>query len=703
MVAVVALVVTIFMIDAGHDRKLVFDSFVEERLGSTAELAGDLAARLAAVRKDVLFFKYLVQKSALPEVTPAYFRTEEGRRFRREVASLLNAIPHYKEMRLVAPDGSTALRVGIRGWDPGADREAIERYLGDEAKMGPSREKGRVRISPPIPRTTPSGAAPGYRSFTASVRLGTAGRRGAVLLLLEPAYLFTPLRAFRAEDSPRFALVNRRLGRVAYSSMAALEEPLKSELADPVQPGSLGATLRSREEPGRMELSGDVARRLGLGSEAVVTYAPLPGLEEWQWTLVCFSTTELLEARDAAVLLRTAAAMLAVLAGLGTLGALLLRQVRRETELRESLRVAGEIRHLHELSQKILDNIPSGLLALSAQLRVLQANRAIQARTPRAVSGAALGEVFPAAAPGEVERLTRLVEDAIARREIASLDLERVALFEARPGSYHLLAVPIESPLTGAGALLMVEDRSELKRLQQELVLAGKLSTIGILSAGIAHEIGTPLGVIRARAEHLLEKAPDEAASRSLQAIVDQSDAISRIVRSVLGFARTRKVETQPTPVGPVCRDAAELLRERFAKRRVSLTLTVPRDLPPALADADGIRQVLVNLLQNALDACQPGQSVAVRGTLEEHHHQNFVRLDVRDTGAGIPREQLASVFDPFFTTKKGGEGSGLGLAIVQDIVKNHGGTLSVESDVGQGSCFTILWPVAEAKEEKRT
>jgi len=145
----------------------------------------------------------------------------------------------------------------------------------------------------------------------------------------------------------------------------------------------------------------------------------------------------------------------------------------------------------------------------------------------------------------------------------------------------------------------------------------------------------------------------------------------------------------------PVCREVAELLRERYAQVGVSLTLSIPEGLPQIVAEADGLRQVLVNLLRNAADACKPGGRVEVRARAEAVEGAPFLRLEVRDNGCGIPSEQLHAVFDPFFTTKKGGEGTGLGLAIAQDIVKNHGGTLSVESEPGKGSVFTILWPAA--------
>jgi signal transduction histidine kinase len=690
MVVVVGLVVAIFVIDARHDSKLLFEGFVEERLASTKELATDLAARLASIRKDVLFFRYLVEKSRVAVATTAGFSGEVGRRFQGELEALLAVVPHYKEMHFVGPDGAIVLSARERAWEPGAAADRIQRALSAAALLAPTIPEGRVRISAPIHRADRRAEAPGFRIFSASVRLAR-GRRGAVLLLLEPDYLFGTLRAYRAPDRPRFALVNASSGRIAYASAPELKE-LVPYLSSPIR-SPLAAALLGHEA-GRIEVPTDLARRLGLGLFAVATYAPLPAMEDWRWTLAAFTSAEHLQERDRAVLLRTVAAMAAVLAGLGVLGALLLRQVRREAELREHLRTAEEIRHLHELSQKILDNIPSGLLALSADGRIMQANRRFQALAPSGKPGALLAEAFPAAPPAEAEGIARLVAGALRERQIQSHLAERTALFHREPGTYNLVAIPLDTPLHGVAALLIVEDLSELKRLEQELVRAEKLSTIGILAAGIAHEIGTPLGVIRARAEHLLGKASD-GSGKALQAIVDQCDAISRIIRRVLEFTRTREVQSHPMELVPVCREVAELLRERYAQVGVSLTLSIPEGLPQIVAEADGLRQVLVNLLRNAADACKPGGRVEVRARAEAVEGAPFLRLEVRDNGCGIPSEQLHAVFDPFFTTKKGGEGTGLGLAIAQDIVKNHGGTLSVESEPGKGSVFTILWPAA--------
>lgn len=699
MIAVVAVVVAIFVVDARHDRKLVFDGFIEERLASTKELAAELGGRFASVRKDVLFFRYLVENSALAEATAAAFHSEAGARFQRELRALLAVVPHYKEMHLVGPDGGVALRAREENWKPGRDADAVERALAADALRASGLSDGRVRISAPIRRNDSPPDAPGYRIFSASVRFARE-RRGALLLLVEPDYLFGAIRAFRAPDRPQFALLNAKNGRVSFAA-PGFSRLLGAELGSGEPRNVLAAQLFS-EEPGLLELDAQTARRLGFSSSVVVTHAPLPALALWRWSLVAFNTAEHLVERDHAVILRSAVAMGAVLAGLGVLGMLLLRQVRREAELRENLRLASEISHLHELSQKILDNVPAGLLALGDDLRVRQANRVMLALSPGATPGAALAQAFPYAGPAELGRIEQLLRAAQEARDTEGLLVEHVRLWSEEPGAYNLSAVPLVTPSHSVALLLVVEDLSELKRLERELVRAEKLSTMGILAAGIAHEIGTPLGVVRARAEILLGKlGGDPAAMRSLQAIVAQSDAISRIISRVLEFTRTRKVEVTALPLGPAVREAAELLREKFEHAKVKLQLQLPDAMPVLLADADGFRQVLLNLLRNACDACKAGGRVTVRVAMDEGAAAPTALVEVQDDGCGIPAENLHSIFDPFFTTKKGGEGTGLGLAIAQDVVKNHGGTLSVESAPGQGSTFALRWRAAATAKEQ--
>ncbi len=232
-----------------------------------------------------------------------------------------------------------------------------------------------------------------------------------------------------------------------------------------------------------------------------------------------------------------------------------------------------------------------------------------------------------------------------------------------------------------------------LRSLERQLISAEKLATTGVLAAGIAHEVGTPLGIIRARAELLLDDIDREESRQALEAIVQQIDRISSIIRQVLDFSRVQPVELARVDVAEAVRLALDLLGHRLRQQQATAGVDIDPELPPVAADASQFQQVLINLVLNACDACETGGHIQVtaRGVARPPR----VRLEIRDTGAGIEPEHLLAVFDPFFTTKKRGEGTGLGLPIAASIVRNHGGEISLASTPGQGTTVTVVWPAA--------
>lgn len=232
-----------------------------------------------------------------------------------------------------------------------------------------------------------------------------------------------------------------------------------------------------------------------------------------------------------------------------------------------------------------------------------------------------------------------------------------------------------------------------LRSLERQLISAEKLATTGVLAAGIAHEVGTPLGIIRARAELLLDDIERGANRRALEAIVDQIDRISSIIRQVLDFSRVQPVELGRVDVAEAVRSALDLLSHRLRQQKVTAGADVPAGVPPVAADASQFQQVLINLVLNAGDACEGGGHIEV--TASAAAKPKCVRVEIRDTGSGIEPAHLLAVFDPFFTTKKRGEGTGLGLPIAASIVRNHGGEISLASTPGQGTTVTIIWPAA--------
>jgi signal transduction histidine kinase len=248
------------------------------------------------------------------------------------------------------------------------------------------------------------------------------------------------------------------------------------------------------------------------------------------------------------------------------------------------------------------------------------------------------------------------------------------------------------------GGLAMRKQRKELelagelaikeieREREQELVHVDKLATMAALATGIAHEVSTPLGVIVGRAEQLLPKVShDERAKKGVESIIDQGTRISRVVRGFLNLARGESPALEHVSPAAVAEAAEELVEHRFEKAGVELTVRLDRNLPNVACDPRLLEQVLINLLLNACDACERGGLVelSVRADSER------VGFVVTDDGVGITHEAAARATEPFFTTKPIGHGTGLGLAIATEIVKHHGGELSIAPRQSNGDPTT--------------
>jgi len=247
-------------------------------------------------------------------------------------------------------------------------------------------------------------------------------------------------------------------------------------------------------------------------------------------------------------------------------------------------------------------------------------------------------------------------------------------------------ALALENELRYARAVAAARD------LENQLVRAEKLITVGVLSTEMAHEIGSPLAVIRGRAEQVLREVSGGPRAEDLNVIIKHVDNISSTVRQILDFARRPANERREVSLQSAIDRARELLAWKVDARDLTIEVTMPDGLPMLMADPDQLQQVLVNLLLNACDASQSGGRIRVEASAGEGA---IVRIRVLDQGSGIPTEHLHAVFDPFFTTKPRGEGTGLGLPIAASIVRNHGGQIDLASAPGQGTTATVLWPAA--------
>jgi two-component system, NtrC family, sensor kinase len=361
-----------------------------------------------------------------------------------------------------------------------------------------------------------------------------------------------------------------------------------------------------------------------------------------------------------------------------------------------------EVQRLQRFSDGIFESSPAGIAVLDSQLRLVSANPAFAAlvgREPRQLLGKAIEEVLPVStlpSPGEgpievsfTDRAPAGDDGAATRERFLQLSLAEVTqLGEASPAAGRRDAQ--REPLR----ILVAYDVSERVAMERSLKEKDRLAALGMLAAGVAHEVNTPITGISSYAQMLLSDTAEHDPHYSLLKKVErQTFRAARIVNNLLEYARERQRERQPVALLPLLRECVELLGDRFERDRIALDW----DLPPAadailVLGADGeLEQVFTNLLGNALDAMsgQPGGRLGV--AVASSNGQVTIRVE--DSGPGIPPEQLAAVFQPFYSTKLHRGGTGLGLTISHDIVQRHGGTLVVESTPGRGACFTVELP----------
>ncbi|WP_277058107.1 sensor histidine kinase [Trichlorobacter lovleyi] len=233
----------------------------------------------------------------------------------------------------------------------------------------------------------------------------------------------------------------------------------------------------------------------------------------------------------------------------------------------------------------------------------------------------------------------------------------------------------------------------DLQLAREEAVRSEKMASVGLLAAGTAHEIGTPLASVIGYAEILsqeLENNPVQA--DYLARILDSCGRIDRIVKGLLEYARPKQAAHEPVDLSLLMRATVELLQHQGFFKGIKLTMTTEFASSLASLDPHQLQQVLINLLINASDAMPQGGDIKL--VLKQDADKKAQLLEVWDTGTGIAPEHLGKLFDPFFTTKSPGKGTGLGLAISARIIESFGGRITVQSRVGLGSCFTIHLPV---------
>lgn len=242
----------------------------------------------------------------------------------------------------------------------------------------------------------------------------------------------------------------------------------------------------------------------------------------------------------------------------------------------------------------------------------------------------------------------------------------------------------------------IAKSHKELKAAQDQLIHAERLASMGQLSAGIAHELNNPLGSILLYSHLLLKTVKDDSEKKGdISMIVSEATRCKNIVRDLLNFSRQGSVNREKTDINGVIGKSLEAAHGLPGMQKVRVVRDFAGDMPPMMVDGSQLQQVFMNLISNAVWAMKEGGTLTLKTRLKD---AGTVEILVRDTGCGIPKENLKKLFSPFFTTKKMGEGTGLGLAISYGIIKMHSGQISAESAEGIGTTFKIELPLIAAR-----
>jgi PAS domain S-box-containing protein len=369
--------------------------------------------------------------------------------------------------------------------------------------------------------------------------------------------------------------------------------------------------------------------------------------------------------------------------------------------LYQSLREkADELQELTEYSENILESMDSGILVLDLEGRVARWNRAMESlygRRRDEVLGRTLDEVFPAAFL-EAFRGSLVLGQ---HEEIAHIYKLRLPSADGRGLMVNVSVAPFQVG-TGerCGTVLIVDDVTVRMRLEEQLQHSEKMASIGLLAAGVAHEVNTPLTGISSYTQMLRAQIePGDPRAAALEKIEKQTFRAAKIINNLLNFARSGGAEFETLDVNKLILDVLSLVEHQLEGARIKVRRELAGDLPPVRGNENRLQQVFFNLVLNARDAMPKGGWL----TLATRADDDAVVVEVKDTGHGIKREDVKRIYDPFFTTKGIGRGTGLGLSVSYGILQEHGGAIFVESTPGQGTTFQVtLPPLTQAEAARR-
>jgi signal transduction histidine kinase len=613
-----------------------------------------LAGRLDEVEQDARMLVGLVETS---RAKPGFALASERPTWDGAFRALVAVVAPYRAAALVAADGEVPVLAGAPVETAAAIDELLP-HMRRAAVVAVTRAAGRA--APPV--------AVGGRTFLFHATPVPGG--GAVVVAIDAASFLGAVARPLSSDATLF-----------------VTDPGQGVWGGCVAPSGCHL-LAAHDVPEALRAAGgrepaDTRGDKGLAISEVLVRP------KGTWRVTALASSDALVARERRLLARVIFTAMSAALAVAAIGTVILRQQRRAAALAGRLESTEALAMARATSQSIVDNAPLGVLGVSGDGRVVLANDFLTRRIGTVRVGEKLERAFSDAGRPWLADVEPLLRAALPTGAAARTTQELRPL-ATNSHHLHVRVVPVRDHALGVRVFALVEDQSELRALENQLVRAEKLITVGVLSAGIAHEVGSPLAVIRGRAEQLLRTVDaGEPRAEDLRVIIKHIDNISSTIRRLLDFSRRQAVAPRPVALATAVTRARGLLQWKLEAKSLQLEARLEDDLPMLSADPDQLEQVLVNLLLNACDASTPGATVHLEGRAAGR----AVRIEIADTGSGIAPEDMNSVFDPFFTTKKRGEGTGLGLTIVAGVVRNHGGDISLESAPGAGTRVTVTWP----------
>lgn len=359
-------------------------------------------------------------------------------------------------------------------------------------------------------------------------------------------------------------------------------------------------------------------------------------------------------------------------------------------------------------TEAVLDALPVSLYVVDRDFRIVTWNRHREIGSQGIPRDAAIGRnVFNVLSRYPEGRVKQEFERAFRTGKIERIE-QQTAADDGSTKHWMVSKVPMKDAESGdvTHVITVGEDVTARVEAIHAVARAEKLAAVGRLAAGVVHEINNPLATIAACAE-ALEQRIEEGVFEGIDAIDDLNEYLGlikseafrckSITTGLLDFSRIRTGNRHPLDVGEVLRSSANLISHQKRGEHIEIKIDAADDLEMLNADGGQIQQAVIALCTNAIDAMPHGGKLTMRASA----HSNRVAIEIEDTGVGIPQEDLSKIFEPFFTTKEVGEGTGLGLAVCYGIITDHGGRLSVRSNVGKGTTFTILLPITNGVESR--